>query len=73
MTGQPGRQGHGARRHRCNCPGSSDGHYRASPGAEGELRHVVQTEEGQQTLTPEEFAKKFDWKNEPEKVRLIPN
>jgi WD40 repeat protein len=48
------------------------GHYRGSPGAEAQLVHVVQTEDGQLTLTPQEFAQRFGWQNEPERVRLLP-
>ena len=33
--------------------------------------HIVQTDQGQETLTPEEFAKKYGWKNDPERVRLV--
>ncbi len=32
--------------------------------------HVVQTEAGQETLTPEEFAKRYGWNNDPSRVRL---
>jgi hypothetical protein len=30
----------------------------------------VNTDAGQETLTPEEFGRKYGWKNEPERVRL---
>jgi len=49
---------------------SPDGHFSGSPGVEKELVYVVQTDEGQFTLTPAEFAEKYGWKNDPEKVRL---
>jgi hypothetical protein len=32
--------------------------------------YVVQTDTGQETLSPEEFRKKYGWKNDPERVRL---
>jgi hypothetical protein len=51
---------------------SPDGHIRGTPGAEKELVYVVVTDTGQETLTPAEFAQKYGWKNDPEKVRLIP-
>jgi WD40 repeat protein len=49
---------------------SPDGHYRGSPDVEKELVYVVQTDQGQETLTPAEFAKKYNWKNDPSKVGL---
>ena len=46
-------------------------HYRlTSAKAPGTIVYVVQSEQGQQTYTPEEFEKKFRWKNDPDKVRL---
>jgi WD40 repeat protein len=44
---------------------SPEGHFRASPRAERELVYVVQTDTGQETLTPAEFAAKYVWKNDP--------
>jgi hypothetical protein len=49
---------------------SPDGHYCGSPRVERDLVYVVQTDTGQEMLTPEEFAKRFGWKNDPERVRL---
>ena len=43
---------------------SPQGHWRGSPQAEAELVYVVQTETGQQVLTPAEFADKFNWTND---------
>ncbi len=48
----------------------SEGHFTGSPGVEKELVYVVQTDEGQETLTPEEFANKYGWKNDPAKVSM---
>jgi WD40 repeat protein len=48
---------------------SPEGHYRGSPRVERELVYVVQTDQGQETLSPEEFEKKYGWKNDPEQVR----
>ena len=45
-----------------------DGHFSGSPGLEKELVYVVQTAHGQETLTPEEFAKKYGWTNESSKL-----
>jgi WD40 repeat protein/serine/threonine protein kinase len=49
---------------------SASGHYRGPAGIESDLVHVVQTASGQETLSPAEFARKYQWKNEPERVRL---
>ena len=50
---------------------SADGHYRCeNQKVEDELVYVVQAEQGQETLTPREFAERFGWKNDPEKARL---
>ena len=49
---------------------SADGHYRGTPRVERELVYVVQTDRGQEALTPEEFSKKYGWRNDPERVRL---
>ncbi len=48
-----------------------DGHYGATPLAEPMLVYVVQTDQGQETLTPEEFSKRYGWKNDPGRVRLL--
>jgi WD40 repeat protein len=47
---------------------SPDGHWRGSAKAASEFIYVVQTDQGQETLTPEEFSKRYGWKNDPEKV-----
>ncbi len=47
-----------------------DGHFHGTPGVEDEFVYVVQTDTGQQTLTPEEFTKKYGWKNDPTKVGI---
>jgi WD40 repeat protein len=44
---------------------SPEGHYAGPPSVEKELVYVVQTETGQDTLTPEEFGRKYNWKNDP--------
>jgi WD40 repeat protein len=48
----------------------STGHFRCSLGVENQLVYVVQTDKGQDTLTPAEFAKKYGWKNDPNRVSL---
>ena len=50
---------------------SATGHYRCTPGVERDLVYVVQTDAGQETFTPEEFARKYHWKNDPNQVRPI--
>jgi WD40 repeat protein len=48
-----------------------DGHWRGSEKAAEHLVYVALTEEGHQlTFTPEEFAKKYGWKNDPAKARF---
>jgi WD40 repeat protein len=47
---------------------SPDGHYRGAGDVNEELVYIVQTEDGQETLTPEEFASKYGWKNDPMRV-----
>jgi WD40 repeat protein len=49
---------------------SAGGHYRSFPVNLRDLVYVVQTRAGQDTLGAEEFAQKYGWKNDPEKVRL---
>jgi WD40 repeat protein len=49
---------------------SKDGHYRADgPAADG-LVYVVQTQRGQETLSPSDFAARFKWKNDKSQVRF---
>jgi WD40 repeat protein/serine/threonine protein kinase len=50
---------------------SPDGHVRGSPNVEQELVYIVETDAGQQLFTPDEFAKKYDWRNDPARVRLV--
>jgi WD40 repeat protein/serine/threonine protein kinase len=49
---------------------SPDGHYRGTPGIEEEIVYVVQTKNGQEMLTPKEFAARYGWRNNPEAVRF---
>jgi hypothetical protein len=46
------------------------GHCRGSPGIEKEIVYIVQTDAGQEVLAPDAFAKKYGWKNDPQRVRL---
>jgi WD40 repeat protein len=50
---------------------SPEGHFRGTPGVEKELVYVVQTDAGPETLTPDEFAQRYGWKNDPEKVHPV--
>ena len=46
------------------------GHYAwLSPGKDP-LVYVVLTDAGQETLTPEEFAQRFGWQNNPAQLQL---
>jgi WD40 repeat protein len=47
---------------------SPDGHYRGSTWVEKEFVYVVRTDSGQDIFTRAEFASKFNWKNDPERV-----
>ena len=48
------------------------GHYRGSPGVEDQIVYVAMLPDGsQRTYTPAEFAKTFNWKNDPEKAELL--
>ena len=48
------------------------GHYHGSPGVEDQFVYVAHLEDGSQiTLTPADFAKRFAWKNNPEKATLL--
>lgn len=47
---------------------SPDGHHSSSPDVENELVYVALTDDGQETLTPEQFGKRNGWKNNPEKL-----
>jgi hypothetical protein len=51
---------------------SANGHYRGLGSASRDLRFVVETDAGQETLTEKQFAEKYGWKNDPDKVRLLP-
>jgi len=48
---------------------SAEGYFRA-PDPEPELVCVVQTFKSQDTYTPSEFSRHFNWKNVPTKVVL---
>jgi hypothetical protein len=52
---------------------SPDGHYAGPPDMEKRIVYVIQTEQGQDSLTPEELAKKYGWKNDPTKVQAGSN
>ena len=51
-----------------------EGHYRGVPQRmiDAEMVCVVQSERGQEALTPAQFEEKYGWKNEPEQVQLVP-
>jgi WD40 repeat protein/serine/threonine protein kinase len=51
---------------------SPDGHYRGSPSVERKIVYVALTDSGeQQFFSPKEFSKRFGWRNDPSKVRLL--
>jgi serine/threonine protein kinase/WD40 repeat protein len=49
---------------------SADGYYSASRDLKDDIIYVIQTDQEQKTLTPEEFGKKFGWRNDVTRVRL---
>jgi len=50
---------------------SPEGHVRVSPGMSEDVVYVALTDDGRQiTLRPTEFAAKYGWKNDPERIRL---
>jgi WD40 repeat protein len=49
---------------------SPQGHYRGSKDVENEIVYVVETDAGQETLTPGQFAENYRWKNEPNRAVL---
>ena len=50
---------------------SPEGHMRCSPTMSEDVVYVALTDDGRQiTLRPAEFAAKYGWKNDPEKIRL---
>jgi hypothetical protein len=49
----------------------ADGHFRGTPRIDKDLVYIVQTEQGQEMLTPEEFAHKYNWTNDPQRVHLL--
>jgi len=52
---------------------SPDGHYTMVGPFDDEFVYTVLTEDGRQiTLTAAEFAEKYGWKNDPDKVQLLP-
>ena len=59
---------------------NAEGHYRGSQAGnssrglsvEKQIVYVVQTNDSQQTLTPQEFARKYKRQNDPSWVRLLP-
>ena len=48
---------------------SPEGHWCGPAGVESDLRYLVLTDSGQEMFTPQEFAKKYGWKNDPIKAR----
>lgn len=49
-----------------------DGHYRGSKEIEEHIVYVAQIDAGHNiTLSPAEFQKRYGWKNDPAKARLL--
>lgn len=55
---------------------SPEGHYAGSPGVEAEIVYLAMTDDGiLETLPPEEFSRRYGWRNDPGKATaaLTPN
>lgn len=50
---------------------TADGLWRADPDKKFDLVYVAQTDQGQLTLSGDEFASRFLWKNVPTKVKMV--
>jgi WD40 repeat protein len=50
---------------------TTDGYWRADSRQQVDLVYVAQTEQGQLTLSPDDFASRFHWKNVPTKVKMV--
>jgi WD40 repeat protein len=48
---------------------SNDGHHLGTPLAANDLVYVVQRADGQELLSPQEFAAMYGWQNDPGKVK----
>jgi WD40 repeat protein len=51
---------------------SADGNWRADSDKRPDLLAIVQTPTGQLTLPPDQFASRFGWKNNPNRIKLAP-
>jgi hypothetical protein len=49
----------------------AEGHSRQSSTMYTELIYIVDADDAQQVLTPEEFTSRYGWTNDPEKVHLV--
>jgi hypothetical protein len=47
---------------------TAEGHYQASESVMNQIRYVVKTDAGQETLTSVEFYQQFGWQNNSGKV-----
>ncbi len=53
-------------------PSAPKVNYRGSANIDKHIVYVAQLEDGSNvTYTPAEFAKKFNWKNDPSKARFL--
>jgi WD40 repeat protein len=50
---------------------SPEGHYRLSEGADVDIVYVIATDGGQEVLTPAEMERRYGWRNDPDKARLL--
>lgn len=50
---------------------SPEGHYQLTGEYQGEFVYVIETEQGQETLTPEQFSERCGWSNDPAKAEFM--
>jgi hypothetical protein len=52
---------------------AAEGYYRGPAGVEDELSYRLETDRGREVLSAAEFAQKYDWQNQPQRVHLLGN
>jgi hypothetical protein len=49
---------------------SRDGHWRGVPQIDPELEYIIETDQGNKTLAPEDFEKEYGWRNDPRQATI---
>ncbi|MDA1054040.1 MAG: protein kinase [Planctomycetota bacterium] len=50
---------------------SPDGHFAGSNGIADQLLYIVETDDGREALTPEQFTSRYGWRNDPSRVQAF--